>query len=274
MQEFGSIWTEKKLDVIEKYLDFYTTALKKSAFKLCYIDAFAGSGTIKIKSGDEILGSALRALNYPFDKFYFFEEDPTVIETLKWKIGKIPEHKDKDIEYFNADCNNFLMEIDRINWFKDNWRGVIFLDPFAMDLEWTCLNQVSATKVFDVWYLVPFMAINRNLPKNGKILPANRDRLNRILGTSEWEKMIYSISPQLSFFDENTYLKENINTIKAFIINRLHKTFPTVSERAIFLLNEKHSPQFLLCFAGSNPSERASKLSLKVADSILSKSSM
>jgi three-Cys-motif partner protein len=62
MQEFGSGWTELKLDAIEKYLDFYTIALKKSGFKLCYIDAFAGSGSVKIKSGDEIEGSATRAL--------------------------------------------------------------------------------------------------------------------------------------------------------------------------------------------------------------------
>jgi three-Cys-motif partner protein len=85
MQEFGSFWTENKLDAIEKYIAFYTTALKKIGFKLCYIDAFAGSGSIQIKSGDEIEGSAIRALKYPFDKFLLFEEDQTVIEALIWR---------------------------------------------------------------------------------------------------------------------------------------------------------------------------------------------
>ena len=47
-QAFGSIWTISKLEIIENYLEFYTTALKKQNFKLCYIDAFAGSGEIHI----------------------------------------------------------------------------------------------------------------------------------------------------------------------------------------------------------------------------------
>ncbi len=42
---FGGAWTEIKLDILEKYLDFYTVALKKQRFELLYIDAFAGSGT-------------------------------------------------------------------------------------------------------------------------------------------------------------------------------------------------------------------------------------
>jgi three-Cys-motif partner protein len=268
MQEFGSGWTVIKLDAIEKYLHFYTEALKHQQFKLCYIDAFAGSGTIKIKSGDEIEGSAIRALKYPFDKYHFLEEDSTVIQDLQTKLSRMTDYK--DVEFHNTDCNVFLRDIDKTNWLREKWRGVIFLDPYAMDLEWECLNKISATKIFDVWYLFPFMAVNRNLPKNGKILPANRNRLNRILGTPEWENIIYSDSPQLNMFDEKTYLKENVNTIQKFILNRLKQTFPTVSEKAVLLRNEQNSPQFLLCFAGSNPSKAAKKLSLKGADFILS----
>ena len=232
MQEFGSVWTTAKLDAIEKYLNSYTMALKKQHFKLCYIDAFAGSGSIKIKSGE--------ALN------------------------------DKDVEFHNEDCNSFLLEIDKKDWMKDNWRGVIFLDLYAMDLEWDCLNKISATKIFDVWYFFPFMAVNRNLRKNGKIPPANRNLLNRILGP-DWEQAIYSYSPQMNMFDEKTFLKENVGTIQQFIIKRLEDTFPTVSKQAILLRNERNSPQFMLCFAGSNPGKKARKLSLNIADSILIK---
>jgi len=269
MQEFGSVWTEAKLNAVEKYLGFYTTALKNHGFKLCYIDAFAGSGSIKIKGGDEIEGSAIRAIKYPFDRFYFFEEDQLVIETLKQKISLIPEHK--DVEFRNADCNSFLMEIDKINWAKEHWRGVIFIDPYAMDLEWACLHQVSKTKVFDVWYLFPFMAINRNLYKNGKIPLANKRKISLILGTDDWEKIIYSDSPQLSFFDGNNYQKTSVDNIKNYILARLKQTFPTVSDQAVLLRNDRNSPQFLLCFAGSNPSSQSKMLSLRAADYILSR---
>ena len=268
MQEFGSAWTKVKLGAIEKYLDFYTKALKNQNFRLCYIDAFAGCGSIKIKNGDEIEGSATRALKYPFDKYYFFEEDQTTIEDLKYNIrGK---DEGKDVEFHNSDCNNFLLEIDKKDWMKDNWRGVIFLDPYAMDLKWECLNKISATKIFDVWYLFPFMALNRNFYKNGKIPLANRDKINLILGNaSGWENVIYTDSPQLSFLEDNIKQKTNIDNIKQFILNRLTQTFPTVSDQAVILRNELNSPQFLLCFAGSNPSKAARKLSLKAANYIL-----
>ncbi len=262
MQEFGSVWTTSKLNAIENYLHFYTNALKNQKFKLCYIDAFAGSGTIKIKSGDEIEGSAVSSL-----KYHFLEADQSIIESLEKKISGMIDYK--DVEFHNTDCNSFLLKIDKTDWLKDNWRGVVFLDPYAMDLEWECLNRISATKIFDVWYLFPFMAINRNLPKNGKILPAGRDRLNRILGTMDWQNIIYSDSPQFNLFNEKIYQKENVDTIQNFILSRLKQTFPTVSEKAVLLKNERNSPQFLLCFAGSNPSGAARKLSLKAADYIL-----
>ena len=65
-QKFGGIWTKQKLNAVENYLSFFTTALKEKSFKLCYIDAFSGSGNITLKDGQEIDGSALRALKYPF----------------------------------------------------------------------------------------------------------------------------------------------------------------------------------------------------------------
>ena len=39
---FGGGWTEQKLEILEAYLNAYTTALKKIPFDLVYIDAFAG----------------------------------------------------------------------------------------------------------------------------------------------------------------------------------------------------------------------------------------
>jgi len=100
-----------KLDTLEKYLHFYTDALKNQKFKLCYIDAFAGSGTIKIKNGDEIEGSAIRALKYPFDKYHFLEENPLVINELQTKLRRMTDYK--DVEFHNTDCNAFLREIDK-----------------------------------------------------------------------------------------------------------------------------------------------------------------
>ena len=50
---FGGAWTLKKLGILERYLDAYTTALKSQPFKLMYIDAFAGTGQIALSSGED-----------------------------------------------------------------------------------------------------------------------------------------------------------------------------------------------------------------------------
>jgi three-Cys-motif partner protein len=87
-QSFGSVWTATKLKIIDDYLNFYVTALKKQKFKLCYIDAFARSGKVRIKTGDEVDGSAIRALKYGFDRFYFFEKDQSYYQLLQQRIEK------------------------------------------------------------------------------------------------------------------------------------------------------------------------------------------
>jgi hypothetical protein len=73
----------------------------------------------------------------------------------------------------------------------------------------------------------------------------------------------------LSFLGENLLQKASIDNIKNYILDRLKQTFPTVSDQAVLLRNERNSPQFLLCFAGSNPSPQSQMLSLRAANHIL-----
>lgn len=56
---FGGLWTQEKLQVLEKYLQFYATALKNQPFTLHYVDAFAGTGSHDPKV------KALRARLFP-----------------------------------------------------------------------------------------------------------------------------------------------------------------------------------------------------------------
>ena len=51
--QFGGAWTEEKLQILERYLDAYTTALKNKPFNLVYIDAFAGVGEIDLQEDRE-----------------------------------------------------------------------------------------------------------------------------------------------------------------------------------------------------------------------------
>ena len=126
VQSFGGPWTEKKLAVLEKYLNGYTTALKSQPFNLIYVDAFAGEGVWQPKSDyvDDygeyrgvIEGSARRALkiqNKPFDRLVFIDKDPKRCASLdKLKA----EYSNRDITVLNEDANDALPSIcSRLAW--------------------------------------------------------------------------------------------------------------------------------------------------------------
>jgi three-Cys-motif partner protein len=266
LQKFGSVWTTQKLDAVENYLRAYTQIMKYQKFQLCYIDAFAGSGSVVLKNGQTIDGSAIRALKYPFDKFFFFEKDKEHFAALAKRIAM--HQQIEDISLQNTDCNDMLSQIDKQNW--SGWRGVVFLDPYAMHLSWESLIKISKTGIFDVWYLFPFMAVNRNLFKDRRIPDENKEIINRIMGATDWENAIYKESEQLNLFGTIDYEKTDVDGVKRYIISRLKETFPTVSPKPALLRNEKNSPIFLLCFAGSNPAQKARETSLRVANHILS----
>ena len=120
--DFGGSWTVLKLEILESYLDFYTTALKFQPFSLMYIDAFAGTGRINPRREDEgaeefIEGSAARALNVddkPFDRLVFVEKDANRYESLEdLRNG----NTGRDIRTENADANDFLSNL------REDWRS-------------------------------------------------------------------------------------------------------------------------------------------------------
>lgn len=266
-QSFGGPWTLLKLEVLDKYLSFYIKAIG-NRFKLCYIDAFAGSGDVTVKGVGRISGSPVRALDYSFNQYIFIEKDTIYVKRLEETVaskGQIDK-----VQILTGDCNEALEMINSYRWLENGWRGVVFLDPYAMNLKWSSLEAIAKTKAFDVWYLFPLSALSRVLPKGGNIPELTKEKITYLLGTNEWEKEIYRESPQLSLFGEPETERLPIEGIRNYVISRLKTIFPRVSEKSMVLRNPlNNSPLFLLCFAVSNPSKAAIDLSLKVANHIL-----
>ena len=88
---YGGRWTSEKLDILETYLNAYTTALKNQPFQLMYIDAFAGSGYVELQQDDPeatdfMRGSATIALDIgdkQFDRLIFVEKDRARCDELE-----------------------------------------------------------------------------------------------------------------------------------------------------------------------------------------------
>ena len=277
-QKFGGNWTEEKLNIFTSYLDAYLIALQNQQFKKIYIDAFAGTGEIETSDGGQYLvGSAKRALasDKKFDHYYFIEADSQKAGELQ---NMINSEMRRIVTIFCGDANDKLAEIiSSVDWRYN--RGLLFLDPYATQVNWTTLENVAQTKSIDVWYLFPFSALERMLPKNGKY-EKWEDCIDRLLGDRGWREEFYKKDPQMTLFDlladesgqkngERMVKNANPDHIKAYIISRLETIFPCVSKHARIFRNSRNSPMFLFCFAISNENPKAQGLALRMADHIL-----
>lgn len=280
-QKFGGNWTEEKLNIFTSYLDAYLIALQNQQFKKIYIDAFAGTGEIETSDGGQYLvGSAKRALasDKKFDHYYFIEANSQKAGELQNMINSEFPQTRRIVTIFCGDANDKLAEIiSSVDWRYN--RGLLFLDPYATQVNWTTLENVAQTKSIDVWYLFPFSALERMLPKNGKY-EKWEDCIDRLLGDRGWREEFYKKDPQMTLFDlladesgqkngERMVKNANPDHIKAYIISRLETIFPCVSKHARIFRNSRNSPMFLFCFAIASESPKAQGLALRMADYIL-----
>ena len=279
-QKFGGNWTEEKLNIFTSYLDAYLIALQNQKFKKIYIDAFAGTGEIETSDGGQFLvGSAKRALasEKKFDHYYFIEADSQKAGELQDMINSEFPQMRRIVTIYCGDANDKLAEIiSNVDWRYN--RGLLFLDPYATQVNWATLENVAQTKSIDVWYLFPFFALERMLPKNGKYAKWE-NCIDRLLGDSGWRKEFYKKDPQMTLFDlfpepgqsdgERMVKDANPDHIKEYILSRLGTIFPCVSKHALIFRNSRNSPMFLFCFAIASESPKAQGLALRMADYIL-----
>ena len=256
---FGGPWTEEKLAILKKYLDAYTTALKNKSFRLIYIDAFAGTGEVELTSVDEgkkefIEGSAKIAMDVdkkPFDEYIFVEKD----QDRCIQLNSLKEaYQNKNIQIENEDANDFLQNLQK-DWRR--YRGVLFLDPFATEVEWVTIEKISSFEALDTWILFPTSAIARMLPlkrEPDSISSEWANRLNRIYGDDSWRDL-YSINPQISLFgDEEQQRQEGIDGLIRIYKNKLTQLFgDRFLEKSQTLKNSKNSALFEFLFCVGNP---------------------
>lgn len=271
-QKFGGDWTIEKLDIFSSYLDAYLTALKNLKFQKVYIDAFAGTGNITSRDGNQMIaGSARLALSsqLKFDHYYFIESDPDKASALQKMVDTEFASLKRKVTIYPGDANTELSKIcNSIDWRYN--RGLLFLDPYATQVAWTTLELVARTEAIDLWYLFPFQALQRLLRKDGQMDRTWVECIDRLLGDHEWQAEFYKEDPQMNFFGTTLIVKDiNTESLKEYIIQRLKNIFPAVAPKPRIFRNTKQSPIFLFCFAVASRSEAAQRLALKIANHIL-----
>ena len=292
---FGGTWTKDKLEILERYLDPYTTALKNQPFHLWYVDAFAGTGYVNMDSGEVAQGNLLfsedgwdaetanilkgsvhRAIDVndrPFDEFIFVDLNFGYAAELS-KLRH--EFRNREIQIVSVNANSFLQE-----WCESQnrllgipWRGeraVIFLDPFATEVDWQSIQAISATQSVDLWILFPLSALTRMLPNEREPDDANAAHMDRVFGGTKWEEELYRVSSQPTLFgDETRIVRDDQEAIVNLYLDKLRQIFPAVSPNPKWFRNSRNSPLFAFIFASANPG-RGGQIALNIANHLLNR---
>jgi three-Cys-motif partner protein len=287
--QFGGEWTTRKLEVLAKYLQRYTTVLKNTPFHKLYIDAFAGTGYRDARRDDEedspqntlfpdmaesepqsfLDGSARLALQIEpqFDQYIFIERSPERCAHLESLKSEFPDLA-KKVDIRQGDANDKIQDLCAKDW-RSN-RAVLFLDPYGMQVEWKTIEAIAQTKAIDLWLLFPLgIGVNRLLTKSGDIPKSWRHRLNLLLGTEDWYDDFYKVETMPTLFgdDKERVVKATMETIGRYFNNRLKSIFAGVAEEPGVLRNSANNPLYLLCFAVGN--ERGKDIAVRIAQHLL-----
>lgn len=280
---YGGPWSEIKVEAVNYYLECYTKALTPKKMELWYFDAFAGSGDreeerqtgglLEGRPYETVIettdGSARKALKVvpPFKHHVFMETDQERLTALNALKAQYP---DKDIRVHPGDANKELGRlVAQAPWTRGSMsfhRGVVFLDPFSLQVEWKTLQALAATQALDVWYLFPIRDVTRQLAhKISAIGPKDR-RLDLVLGP-EWRDL-YTMPAQagmtqLDIFGaqppEELARVAQWREIEAWFKRRLEGEFAYVSD-PIPILRAKGRQTFSLFLGVGNPKPAATAL--------------
>ena len=212
------VWSEIKLEIVEKYGSAYTTAFANSPnLTKFYIDAFSGAGVhISKRDGSQIEGSPSRALKISprFDGYHFIDLNPKKTDYLRKTVGNAPS-----VSIHTGDANEILTTelLPKIQY-KNFTRALVLLDPYGLHLDWEVIRQAGQSKAVDMFLNFPVMDVNRNaIWKNAANAPAEGiERMNKFWGDDSWKKAAYAESRQTSLFGPEMEKQGNEAIVAAF----------------------------------------------------------
>lgn len=255
--DFIGPWSEDKLHLLRKYLEAYTGIMRGQSW--CrngyhYIDAFAGTGKPRARDEERYVDGSPRValtIDHPFHTYTFIEKTPWRVEQLQDLVKEFP---DRVIRICEGDCNQTITtEITpRICYERYN-RGLIFLDPFSMDIEWGTIEQIAESRALEIFMNFPVMALNRTILANdpNSLTETQIDRMNRFWGTPDWRGDIYQEVPTLFGTVEVKLHSTTGKRLGRLFRERLASLFPYVTHPLV-MTNSRNAPLYCLIFAGHN----------------------
>ncbi len=289
---FGGDWTSEKLERVRKYLQAYTTIFhgneRARFFTTYFVDAFAGTGDRKdsnipglsdtplldIESDPEFIGlqkgSSRIALEIEpaFNRYLFIEHSKKRVAELE-KLKALYPYRADCIRIEQGDANTVLKDwCQETDWRQ--FRAVVFLDPYGMQVDWSTIEAIAGTKAIDLWILFPIgMAVNRLLINRQPPPESWANALTRTFGEDAWRQRFYKKTIQQSLFGEEEEETKfaDFADIESYFQERLGSVFERVAKNPLLLCNSRGTPIYLLCFAAGN--KRGAQTAVEIAQDIL-----
>jgi three-Cys-motif partner protein len=205
----------------------------------------------------------------PFDYLLLVESDPDRFAALRQLAAEFPSHGDA-----NEAVQNFCGEAP---WrgSKDapkGMRGVVFLNPYGLEIDWSTVAAIAITESLDLWYFFSLMGLYRQAANRAPAIDATkRAQPNRVLGTSEWEQAWYGTrhgSTDLGQTEE-AIRTADVDAIERYVKHRLESVFKGAVLDPLRFDNERPLPLASLFFAVSNPIQKAVAVASRIAKHIL-----
>jgi three-Cys-motif partner protein len=252
-------WALEKHRRLRDYLIEYTKIMRKQSW--CrgfeYIDAFAGSGTARLRDRDlRIDGSPRVALDlpHPFTAYTFIETEDWRVEELNQLKADFP---DRGIRIFQEDCNRVITRdvTPRITY-RSQRRAFAFLDPFSTHVDYDTIRQIADTRAIEVFLHFPTMAINRSELHNRIEVDSEGDEgdaMDRVWGDHSWHALLYEQQPDLfgGVWDVKKRRTGARFLSQLFVEERLKPLFRFVTD-PIIIKATQGGDLYSLIFAGHN----------------------
>jgi three-Cys-motif partner protein len=250
------IWSELKLEIVEKYGAAYTKAFaNQRGLKKYYVDAFSGAGVhISKRSGDQIEGSPARALKISpsFDGFVFIDMNEKKTAHLQSLCAGR-----KDVHIETGDASRYLIDklLPTIRYENFN-RALCLFDPYGLHLEWRAMEMAGQSRAIDMFLNFPVMDMNRNaIWRDPAVVPEEGiARMNLFWGDDSWRNVAYVEHPQGNLFGPPDLVKQGNEAIVEAFRERLKKLagFPFVAD-PLPMRNSNNAVVYYLLFASQKP---------------------
>lgn len=194
----------------------------------------------------------------PFDCYWFIERSQRRVKQLQ---ALQPQFPDRQIVIQQGDCNEILRDtiVPQIS-FASKQRGLVFLDPYGLQVEWATIELLAKAKTFDVFVNFSLMGVIRQLKLNE--LPTKQEAtLDKVMSDIEWIQKIYQPSEQLPLplFGDPHLTRDIIRAewLARLYTNQIGTLFSFISQPVI-MRNSRNAPLYALFLASHN--ERAVKI--------------